>query len=599
MWDRIREGRSQVERYAEGLNSRTGRRSSRQPLMEVLEDRQLLASASLQPIANLNVPSLQGYTLPLLANSGATDDQTYTVTSSNSDIAATVATGPFWNVGVSYTDPSDAANNFNGTLTFQLFQGLTPNTVSEISNLTNNGYFVNTGKYFSRVLTTGTVQVVQGGSPTTDGSEPNPPVTFANESVQQLALTGIDQLAMANSGGTDTDSSQFFITLNNQQNSALGYNYTIFGQLLTGLDTLTKMTQVPVMPNELFSPPEDSQPVNPLTISSANLTTTNPNGTLLVDTTQALPGETSTITVTATDPTSGTKSSQTFVVVVGAYAGPADPTINFRPLAQSFTATSTDIQLQGSLALPDSTSPGTLSYQIVDQPAHGTISNFNPTTGTLNYTSQPGFSGPVTFTYETLNTNTALSPSPTTSNPATVTLNVTGAVQVIGTDLVITPSPTRGSGKEKIDVADVPQPSGGSNLEVEVNGVVDPLTVPDTSITRIIAFGGKQVKNEITIDPSVTLPATISSGQGFKNRLVGGGGETREHGWFGYTTLVGGNGPNQLIGLAGHVRFRATKSTTEAFAGIPRRRTSQLNPLPPGGTYYTFHKGRLVPVIKF
>jgi cyclophilin family peptidyl-prolyl cis-trans isomerase len=596
MWDRIREGRSQVERYTEGLSSRPGRRPSRRPLVEVLEERQLLTSASLQPIANLSVPSLQGATVPLLAGTGQTDAQTYTVTSSNPDIAASIATGPFWNVGVAYADPSNSANNFTGTLTFQLFQGLTPNTVSEISNLTNDGYFVNTGKFFSRVLTG---FVVQGGSPTINGAEPNPPVQFANENVQQLAFTGIDQLAMANTGQPDSNSSQFFVTLANE-NASLGYGFTIFGQLLTGVNTLNQMAAVPVGFNNSFTPPEKSQPLLPLVLSSATLTSTNPNGVLLLDTTQAMQGENSTITVTATDPTNGTKTSESFVVVVGPYAGPASPTINFRPFATSFTAHSTNIQLQGQLApLPDATTPGTLSYQIVDQPEHGTISDFNPTTGTLVYNEQAGFAGPVTFTYETVNTNSSLSPSPTTSNPATVTINTTGAVQVIGTTLVVTPPPHGGHKKNVIDVAEVPQASGASNLEVEVNGVVDPITIAASSISRIIVFGGKGARNTIQIDSSVTIPATISGGQGIKNRDYGGGGETREHGWFGSNVLIGGVGPNQLIGLKGHVRFRPTKSTTEAFLGVPKRRTADLNPTPPGGTYFVFKKGHLVPVIKF
>ena len=122
----------------------------RQPWLDVLEDRQLL-TASLQPIAPVTVPALQGDTIPLLADTGSTDAQTFTVTSSNPDIAASIASGPFWTLGVSYTDPTNSANNFTGTLTYQLFQNLTPNTVSEISNLTNNGYFVNTGKYFNRI----------------------------------------------------------------------------------------------------------------------------------------------------------------------------------------------------------------------------------------------------------------------------------------------------------------------------------------------------------------------------------------------------------------------------------------------------------------
>jgi hypothetical protein len=111
-------------------------------------------------------------------------------------------------------------------------------------------------------------------------------------------------------------------------------------------------------------------------------------------------------------------------------------------------------------------------------------------------------------------------------------------------------------------------------------------------IDRIIAFGGKRVGNRITIDSDVTVPATISSGQGRRNRLVGGGAETREHGWSqGQSALVGGTGPNQLIGLAGHVKFKPSKSTTLIYAGQPKRRTSQLNPTPPGGTAYRYAHG--------
>jgi cyclophilin family peptidyl-prolyl cis-trans isomerase len=262
MWDRIRGSHSESKRHLAGMIAKPGRRAILRPLVEGLEDRQLLTSATLQPLSNLTVPAQQGYTLPLLANTGATDAQTYTVTSSNPNVTASIASGPFWNVGVSYTDPNNTSNDFSGNLTFQLFQGLTPNTVSEISNLTNNGYYVNSGKFFSRIIAG---FVVQGGAPNPDGSEPNPPVTFANENVQQLAFTGVDQLAMANSGGTDSNTSQFFVTLANQD-SSLGYGFTIFGQLLTGVDTLNQMAAVPVTVNG-----QASQPDNPVTITSASL----------------------------------------------------------------------------------------------------------------------------------------------------------------------------------------------------------------------------------------------------------------------------------------------------------------------------------------
>ena len=72
--------------------------------------------------------------------------------------------------------------------------------------------------------------------------------------------------------------------------------------------------------------------------------------------------------------------------------------------------------------------------------------------------------------------------------------------------------------------------------------------------------------------------------------------ETLEHGWFGHNVLIGGTGPNQLIGRAGQVKFRPSKSTDLIFAGQPKQRTPLLNPTPPGGTFYVYKKGRLIPV---
>ncbi len=110
MWDRIRVGRSQANpMMIKGTHLRPKRRSRSQPMVEVLEDRQLM-TASLQPITNLTVPAQQGYTVPLLSASTATtpDDQTYTITSSNPDIVASIAQGPFWSLGVNYTRPHHA-----------------------------------------------------------------------------------------------------------------------------------------------------------------------------------------------------------------------------------------------------------------------------------------------------------------------------------------------------------------------------------------------------------------------------------------------------------------------------------------------------------
>ncbi len=105
-------------------------------------------------------------------------------------------------------------------------------------------------------------------------------------------------------------------------------------------------------------------------------------------------------------------------------------------------------------------------------------------------------------------------------------------------------------------------------IEVFVNGQLDLNQPAVSSIDSIIVFGSK-ANDKITIDPSVTIPSVIDGGHGGRNALKGGGTETLEHGWFGYNTMIGGTGPNQLIGRAGQVKFKPSKATDLIFAGHP------------------------------
>jgi hypothetical protein len=100
------------------------------------------------------------------------------------------------------------------------------------------------------------------------------------------------------------------------------------------------------------------------------------------------------------------------------------------------------------------------------------------------------------------------------------------------------------------------------------------------------------------VDSNVTVPTTLDGGHGGKNVVSGGGGPTREHGWFGHTLLVGGTGPNALIGRKGLVRFKPSAATTEIFAGIPKPRDghNRYKAVPPDGIFYRFVNGHLVPI---
>ena len=421
---------------------------------------------------------------------------------------------------------------------------------------------------------------------------------------------------MANSGVTTagTNDTQFFITTGSP-NSELGYNYTIFGQMVSGQSTLAQLTQIPVTTNPSFGG-EDSLPVNEPTYS-ASLSSTNPNGVVVLDATQATAGQTSTITVTATDPTDGTTTSQSFLVTVGAYSGPTTSslvsTINFRPLANATAAsttanTATTVTLAGQGTYPVSGSNQALSYSLVSQPADGTVSNFNASTGTFTYTPKAGFTGTDTFQYTVTSSGPNTSAlSAATSNAGTVTVAVgptaapvnTGAVRVVQ----VRHSSSRlclvqlDHGTNYIDVIQVPSTSTSTTpvIQVYVNNKLDVTQPAVSSIDDIVIFGSR-ASDVITIDPSVTLPSVLDGGHGGKNRLKGGSTETLMHGWFGHTTLIGGTGPNQLIGRAGQVKFRPSKATDLIFAGKPMRRTFNLNPTPPGGTFYVYKKGHLIPV---
>ena len=341
------------------------------PFQEILEDR-LLLSASLAPISNLTVPALQGYQLPL-DGSGTTDAQTFTATSSNPDIKVSVAQGQFWTVIVSHTaaNSSDVTINHE-SMTFQLFSDLTPNTTTRISNLTTEGYYTNgfpddspavaAGQYIPRITSVASsgFAAVQGGSSSATSTSSSSGVTpIATEISQQLGFTGQYQLAMANTGSPNSSDAQFFITNGTVTQSIqqdFDYNYTIFGQLVSGQSTMADLAKVAVQAN---SSGEDSEPITPVTINSVSLSSTNPNGVLHIDTTGAAAGQTARITVTATDPTDHTTDTQSFTVTVGAYNGPTDPVINFRPFARPTTATTkenhvTTIQLAGQSGYPDS-----------------------------------------------------------------------------------------------------------------------------------------------------------------------------------------------------------------------------------------------------
>lgn len=115
-----------------------------------------------------------------------------------------------------------------GEFVIQLFPDKAPITVNNFVFLAREGFY--DGTTFHRVLAD---FMAQGGDPTGTGGG-GPGYEFANED-SDLTFDKAGVVAMANAG-RDTNGSQFFITFGPQE--YLNGNYTIFGQVIQGMDVV-------------------------------------------------------------------------------------------------------------------------------------------------------------------------------------------------------------------------------------------------------------------------------------------------------------------------------------------------------------------------
>jgi cyclophilin family peptidyl-prolyl cis-trans isomerase len=120
-----------------------------------------------------------------------------------------------------------------GEFTIQLYPDKAPITVNSFVFLAREGFF--NGVTFHRVLEG---FMAQGGDPTGTGMG-GPGYEFVNEN-SDLTFDKAGVVAMANSG-PDTNGSQFFITF--APADFLNGGYTIFGQVIDGMDVVNGITR--------------------------------------------------------------------------------------------------------------------------------------------------------------------------------------------------------------------------------------------------------------------------------------------------------------------------------------------------------------------
>ena len=120
-----------------------------------------------------------------------------------------------------------------GEFVVQLYPDKAPITVNSFVFLARDGFF--NGVTFHRVLEG---FMAQGGDPTGTGMG-GPGYEFVNED-SDLKFDKAGVLAMANAG-RDTNGSQFFITFGPTPD--LDGGYTIFGQVISGMDVVNGITR--------------------------------------------------------------------------------------------------------------------------------------------------------------------------------------------------------------------------------------------------------------------------------------------------------------------------------------------------------------------
>jgi len=151
-----------------------------------------------------------------------------------------------------------------GNITVKFYNDA-PLTVNNFLNLAKAGFY--DGTKFHRVIKG---FMIQGGDPLSKGDNSGlygtggPGYKFKDEYSSHPMVAGT--LAMANSG-PDTNGSQFFIVTAPTELHLQGH-YTIFGQVTAGMDAVTKIENVPVLPN---AGGELSAPASAVTLNSVEL----------------------------------------------------------------------------------------------------------------------------------------------------------------------------------------------------------------------------------------------------------------------------------------------------------------------------------------
>ena len=153
-----------------------------------------------------------------------------------------------------------------GDIVVQLDAAKAPQTVDNFLKYVQAGHY--NGTVFHRVIPT---FMIQGGGMTADMKEKPTRAPIPLESRNGLSNVR-GSIAMARTGNPNSATSQFFINVKDNDrldaaNSPDGNGYTVFGQVIAGMDVVDKIRAVPTGSRG----PYDDVPNTPITINKATL----------------------------------------------------------------------------------------------------------------------------------------------------------------------------------------------------------------------------------------------------------------------------------------------------------------------------------------
>jgi peptidylprolyl isomerase len=143
-----------------------------------------------------------------------------------------------------------------GNITIELYDDM-PITTGNFKNLVSTGVY--NGTLFSRVAYG---FVIQGG----DATPKNITVPPIQDELPNKHSNVRGAVAMAKTSEANSATSQFFIDLNDTNAASLDSNYSVFGMVISGMNVVNAIGQVPINPTNSAT---DGTPVTPVTIISA------------------------------------------------------------------------------------------------------------------------------------------------------------------------------------------------------------------------------------------------------------------------------------------------------------------------------------------